>query len=167
MKNYDKIYPFYRTRHPFSNWHPATFEEKGRVFNCTEQYMMYRKATMFGDYETADKIMEAREPRDQKALGRTVRNFNSKVWNENARQIVYEGCLLKFSQNPKLKDVLMSTKGSLLAEAATNDLIWGVGLSEDDARIHDVKNWTGTNWLGEVLTNLREYFEDRDPEQKE
>ncbi|RAV02661.1 hypothetical protein DQG13_09125 [Paenibacillus sp. YN15] len=34
--------------------------------------------------------------------------------------------------------------------------MWGVGLEEDDPRIKNRATWRGTNWLGEILTKLRE-----------
>jgi predicted NAD-dependent protein-ADP-ribosyltransferase YbiA (DUF1768 family) len=34
-------------------------------------------------------------------------------------------------------------------------LVWGIGLSMKNELRHDPNNWQGTNWLGEVLTNLR------------
>jgi len=34
--------------------------------------------------------------------------------------------------------------------------VWGVALAWDDPKILDQANWAGTNWLGEVLTDLRD-----------
>lgn len=154
---YSKYTFFYKTRHPFSNWHPCSFiDTEGNEYNCSEQYMMAEKAKLFGDEEIREEILFAKHPRDQKELGRKVKNFNSDVWTKHCKEIVYRGCYLKFSQNPKLLEVLNSTKGTLLVEASPYDKIWGIGLGEDDPRIHDPKNWQGTNWLGEVLTQLRD-----------
>jgi len=161
MKNYEKYTFFYKTRSPFSNWHSSTFvDDQGIEYNCSEQYMMYQKAILFGDSETAEDILSAEQPREQKDLGRKVKNFDSKVWDSKAKEIVFDGCKLKFSQNPAMKKVLMETKGTLLVEASPYDRIWGIGLGEDDPAIHDPSNWNGLNWLGEVLTELREYFEE-------
>lgn len=163
MKKYDKYTFFYKTRHPFSNWHPANFEDQNGVkYNCSEQYMMYQKAILFGDLDAANDILFARYPKEQKEIGRRVKNFDHKAWDSKAKQIVYEGCKLKFSQNPSMKKVLMETKGTLLVEASPYDRIWGIGLAENDPGIHDPLNWNGLNWLGEVLTELREYFENND-----
>jgi ribA/ribD-fused uncharacterized protein len=157
MENNKQYYFFYKTRHPFSNWHPCTFEdEQGNEYNCSEQYMMAQKALLFGDKEIFEKIMGTPDPRTQKELGRAVKGFNSKIWEENAKRIVYDGCKLKFEQNPKLLNELLNTNGRELVEASPYDRVWGIGLAEDDPRIHDPKNWQGTNWLGEVLTQLRE-----------
>jgi ribA/ribD-fused uncharacterized protein len=163
MKKYDKYTFFYRTRNPFSNWHSSNFkDENGIEYNCSEQYMMYQKAILFGDTEAAEDILSAKQPRDQKDIGRRVRNFDTKIWVSKAKQIVFDGCKLKFSQNPSMKKELMKTKGTLLVEASPYDRIWGIGLGEDDPAIHDPLNWNGLNWLGEVLTDLREYFEAND-----
>jgi ribA/ribD-fused uncharacterized protein len=118
--------------------------------------MMAEKAKLFGDEETREEILFSKDPGKQKELGRKVKNFNSDVWTENAKKIVYNGCHLKFTQNPKLLKTLLDTEGTLLVEASPYDKIWGIGLGEDDPKIHDPKNWRGTNWLGEVLTDLRD-----------
>lgn len=157
MKEDKEYYFFYKTRHPFSNWHPCLFEdEEGNQYNCSEQYMMAQKALLFGDREIFDEIMQEPDPKIQKELGRKVRGFDSKIWEENAKRIVYDGCKLKFEQNPKLLNELLNTNGKELVEASPTDRVWGIGLAEDDPRIHDPKNWRGTNWLGEVLTKLRD-----------
>ena len=36
---------FYTDKSPFSNFYPSNLEEDGVRFHCTEQYMMYHKAS--------------------------------------------------------------------------------------------------------------------------
>ena len=57
--------------------------------------MMVRIAVMFGDHETAEEIMTTNSPRNQKALGRQVRNFKEAEWTCKRKQIVRQGNLLK------------------------------------------------------------------------
>lgn len=144
-----------------SNWADTPFVDlsTGTSYNCSEQYMMTKKAILFNDLDTAKLILTKKSPGEQKALGRQVKNFNKEVWDTHARQIVYEGCYYKFTQNHGAYDYLMSTKGHYLVEASPYDTIWGVGLGGYDKEIEDPKNWKGTNWLGQVLTQLREDFE--------
>ena len=40
---------------PFSQWYPSPFEVEGTKYNCTEQYMMAKKAELFGD-ETGEEV---------------------------------------------------------------------------------------------------------------
>lgn len=152
----EKFTFFYRTASEFSQWHPCEFEIDGNHFNCAEQWMMYGKATLFGDEEIAQKILRTSHPRDQKKLGRKVKNFDDATWQANAKEIVYQGNYAKFTQNDKLKEVLLATAGTTLVEASPTDKIWGIGLDENDARAYSRETWQGTNWLGEVLTQLRE-----------
>ncbi|MFD1989891.1 NADAR family protein [Paenibacillus nicotianae] len=147
---------FYRDASPFSQWYPASFILEGQQFTSAEQYMMYGKAQLFGDRDIARRVIEAAHPRQQKALGRQVQRFDNDLWNQEAKNIVYRGNHAKFTQNPELLLVLLATAGHTLVEASPTDRIWGIGLSEDDPRIHQRATWRGTNWLGEVLTQLRE-----------
>jgi ribA/ribD-fused uncharacterized protein len=152
----EKFTFFYRTESPFSQWHPAEFEWNGLPFNCAEQFMMYQKAILFKDEEMAEKILLAKSPVEQKQLGRMIRNFHKEEWELHCKQFVYDGNYAKFTQNLHLLEALLKTKGTTLVEASPTDRIWGVGLSESSSQIRNRKTWKGTNWLGEVLTNLRE-----------
>ena len=117
--------------------------------------MMYHKAVLFLDREVALKILEVSNPKEQKKLGRIVKNFHESTWNYYRSAIVYWGNKKKFTQNPSLHAELMSTVGTTLVEASPYDKIWGVGLSSKDVRIKNRNNWQGQNLLGEILTALR------------
>lgn len=147
---------FYRSASPFSQWYPCSFRLDGIQFNCAEQYMMYKKAELFRDDRILGKVLQATTPREQKELGRSVRNFDKAKWEEHCKSFVYEANYAKFTQNELLLEQLLETRGTTLVEASPTDRIWGVGLAEDDPRIHDRRKWRGTNWLGEILTRLRE-----------
>jgi ribA/ribD-fused uncharacterized protein len=147
---------------PFSNWYDCEFEVEGIKYNCSEQYMMAEKARFFGDKGAEALIMSSDIPREQKAIGRTVQNFDEKKWNKVAKEIVYKGCRAKFTQNPKLKEQLMNTYDAELVEASPYDKIWGIGLSEKDPRCLDRNQWQGKNWLGEVLTSVRDAIREED-----
>lgn len=140
---------------PFSNWHPCTFEMDGLVFNCSEQAMMYYKAMLFKDEETAKKIMESKDPWEQKRLGRKVVGFTDELWNANRMEIMVNILLAKFSQNKDLHAALMGTGVRMFVEASPYDRIWGIGLSADDPRALDEKEWQGLNLLGKALDTVK------------
>lgn len=159
MRVTDKYVFFYGGE--FSQWFPCIFiDENGLLFNCAEQYMMYKKAMLFGDVDAANRIMATNQPSKQKFIGRCVQNFDKEVWELHARDYVAWGNFYKFIQNQDLLKVLKSTDGKLLVEASPDDTIWGVGLGVHDKRVDDPKNWQGTNWLGEVITGVRERIKD-------
>jgi ribA/ribD-fused uncharacterized protein len=150
----------------FSQWHPSEFviESGNKVgnydygsitFNCAEQYMMFKKAALFGDKHAASLILQATDPKVQKKLGREVQNFDVAVWEQECGKIVYDGNYAKFTQNPSLYRELMNTGNAILVEASPYDTVWGIGLDEATAKVTPVNEWKGTNWLGEVLTQLK------------
>lgn len=147
---------FYKSDHPFSQWYMSDFEIDGIAFNCAEQYMMYAKAQLFEDQEMAEKILAATNPEKHKAYGRLVKHFDNAIWNQEAKKIVYKANYAKFTQNPNLKKFLLKTSGTTLVEASRLDTIWGIGLDEQDPARFDRTQWLGKNWLGKVLTKLRD-----------
>lgn len=146
---------FWKTNDYMSNWHPSTFVLHGITFDCAEQYMMYSKAMLFGDTYIAQKVLQTTSPREQKALGRKVRNYDNAVWEAERFEVLYEACLAKFSQNSELKKKLLSTKELHLVEASPYDNIWGIGLDQDHPDATNPQNWKGLNLLGEVLMKVR------------
>ena len=116
--------------------------------------MMAMKAKTFGDDYAYALIMDSNDPKDQKAAGRKVRNFNPTIWNAVAKQHVINANIAKFSG--PLKQQLLDTGDKEIVEASPYDKIWGIGLSERDPRRFDKNQWLGTNWLGECLMAVRE-----------
>jgi ribA/ribD-fused uncharacterized protein len=152
----EKFTFFYRTESPFSQFHSCDFEVEGVQFNCAEQFMMYSKAKLFGDEEVGAQILSKTMPKDQKALGRQVKNFDVAIWQLHAMDIVYKGNYAKFTQNENLKKHLLKTDGTTLVEASPMDTIWGIGMGADNPKAQDRKTWRGKNQLGEILTKLRD-----------
>jgi ribA/ribD-fused uncharacterized protein len=142
----------------FSNWYPVIFKYKGNQFENTEQAFMWEKANYFGDSKIADTILQTPDPKENKGLGRRVKNFNSFKWDNICKDIMYDVNLEKFNQNPRLKKILLETEGKDLVEASPYDTIWGIGMDEDEAVGVTPNEWRGKNYLGEVLTKLRNDF---------
>lgn len=84
--------------------------------------MMYHKAMLFRDDETAAKIMAATKPSKQRALGREVRGFTGEVWEPNRERIVEEGNWNKFchaKEEAGLNQKLLETGARELVEVGT------------------------------------------------
>ena len=111
---------------------------------CAEQYMMAEKARVMGDQKTRELIMaETGHPKKYRALGRKVKPWDEAKWKESRTEIVYRASQMKFSQNEKLKQTLLATKDSVIAEASPFDRIWGIGLKSSDTRCQDQSQWRG------------------------
>ncbi|KAG9089058.1 hypothetical protein FRC06_001728 [Ceratobasidium sp. 370] len=142
-------------------WYPSVFistESDGSTsftYQNAEQFMMHRKGLLFapGSPVTA-AILETTDPRDIKALGRKVPNFDDSVWKRERMNIVAQGTYLKFTQNEDLKTQLLATGGKELVEASPMDRIWGVGFGAKQAPMKRAK-W-GANLLGKALMEARE-----------
>ncbi len=138
-----------------SNWYCSAFTVDEITFSSMEQYMMYKKAILFQDYQTAEKILSTDDVAEIKALGRIVQHFDEEIWREKREKIVHKGVLQKFLQNPELAEKLLETGKQMIAECAVKDKIWGIGLSMGDEERFCVDKWKGQNLLGQILMQVR------------
>ncbi|MMZ61786.1 Swarming motility protein YbiA [compost metagenome] len=132
------------------------FEVEGTKYSCAEQFMMAEKARLFGDSEMLEAILGAKHPKEMKAYGRAVRNFDKEIWDSACYGIVKRGSLAKFSQNPELGDYLKATKNRILVEASPRDRIWGIGMGQSNPDAENPVKWRGRNLLGFALTEARD-----------
>ncbi|WP_327088776.1 NADAR family protein [Nonomuraea sp. NBC_01738] len=139
-----------------SQWWPAEFTEDGHTYGSAEHYMMAHKARLFGDEETAAKILAARTPAEAKKLGRLVRDFDEARWTEHRFAIVVGASRAKFAQHPELGAFLAGTSNRVLVEASPVDRVWGIGLAADDDRAASPATWRGLNLLGFALMAARD-----------
>lgn len=139
-----------------SQWWVQDFQLDGIVYSCAEQYMMAEKARLFGDKEMLAKIMAAKFPKEMKAYGRAVQNFDDEVWRKNCYRIVKAASKAKFSQNPDLCGFLTATKGRIIVEASPRDRIWGIGMGKNHPDAGNPMKWRGKNLLGFALTETRD-----------
>ena len=143
----------------FSQWWPSPFRIGEQEYPTAEHFMMYSKANLFGDEEIAKQILETESPKEVKSLGRQVRDFDSDLWREHRFAVVLRGNLAKFSQNPELKEYIFTTGESIIVEASPTDTIWGIGLTEEQARTVSPDGWKGMNLLGFALMRTRNLLE--------
>lgn len=77
---YEISKPGKTTKACLSQWYPCKFTVNGIHYNSAEQFMMAEKARIMGDEETRKKILASTDPKEIKALGREVRNFDESIW---------------------------------------------------------------------------------------
>ena len=120
--------------------------------------MMAGKARLFGDEEVFQEIMAAEKPNKYKKLGRKIQGFEQPLWDAHKYEIVVEGNKAKFSQNPDLKEFLLSTGDAIIVEASPYDKIWGIGMDKEQALKGTVTQWQGENLLGCALMDVRDWL---------
>ncbi|KAE8384655.1 hypothetical protein BDV23DRAFT_191385 [Aspergillus alliaceus] len=94
------------------------------------------------------KVLRAREPRVQKAIGRRVDGFREEVWSVASEAVVTAGCIARAEVDGSLRALYLASEGRGFVEGSVRDCVWGVGLKWDGVEIEDERNWRGENRLG-------------------
>ncbi|KAG8900415.1 hypothetical protein FRB99_006053 [Tulasnella sp. 403] len=152
-----------------SQWHFEPFEGPSRVdgeqplregepetvtFHSAENFIMYHKAILFGDFDMATNILECTDPNEVRSLGREVQNFDDGVWKAKRYAIAVEGNMAKFRSSAETRQRLLETGDKIIVEASPRDRIWGVGFGSK--RAFEMRSKWGTNLLGKALMDVRE-----------
>lgn len=139
----------------YSQWYNSPFTVDGEDYLTAEHWMMVKKAETFEDQESREKMFRVTHPAEAKKLGRKVKNFDPKKWEEVAFEHVVQGNVHKFEQNKQCRFVLEDEDGLVLVEASPSDKIWGIGYNTFDAHRVTVDEWKGTNLLGYAIMEAR------------
>lgn len=147
-----------------SQWYPCAFAHDGITFNSAEQWMMWHKAKLAGDAPTAARILATTSPLEQKQLGKQVRAFDNKAWDEVKVDVVERGNYLKFTQGVTaegvpLKRLLLETYSKELVEASPFDRVWGIGLGVKEAPLRGREQW-GEGLLGKAIMKVRQRLQE-------
>ena len=118
--------------------------------------MMAEKARVILDHDTADRNMASPDPRENKRLGRGVQNFNCATWDRVQEDAVLAGSFGKFTQNPVIKQHLVSTGTKRLAQASPSNPVCGIGLRADDPEAQDPSRWRGKSLLWKAPSAVRD-----------
>jgi len=144
------------TKSCLSQWWLSSFTVNGIEYKTAEHWMMAKKAELFGDKDTFQKIIKSDSPAVVKQFGRTVANYVDEEWNKYRYEIVKEGNYHKFSQHTDLRNFLINTDKQILVETSPTDAIWGIGMAIDHKDIYKPDKWRGTNLLGFALMEVRD-----------
>lgn len=139
----------------FSQWWQSDFVVDGIRYQTAEHWMMAGKARLFRDEEVLEEILAVNDPRTVKALGRKVRNFDEDTWKKHRFDLVVDGNIAKFSQEPSLLQHMRETGDAVLVEASPLDRIWGIGMGESNIHAVNPARWQGLNLLGFALMKAR------------
>ena len=110
------------------------------------------------------KVLQADNPGEAKAIGRSVRNFQREKWQKHCVERVVQGNVAKFAQNKEILTYLLATNNKVLVEASPYDTIWGIGLASDAEDIENPLTWKGKNLLGFALMEARAGLTEKCPQ---
>lgn len=122
-------------------FHNILAEIKGNevLFSTNEHYYQHMKAK---HEVTAKWIAQAPTPYLAMKAGRSLRRGDLRDgWDEMKDEVMLTGLRAKFSQNPRLKDMLLDTGDAIIHENSPYDMYWGV---------------RGKDRLGQLLIQVRE-----------
>lgn len=127
----------------FSNFSRHGFTLDGYMWFTNEHFYQAYKFAPGGERFMA--IHNAGSPGVAKRLGndRTSEQIDP-LWEVKKLDVMRRGLRAKFTQNPELSELLVSTVDAALIENSPTDSFWGCG--------HDS---CGHNWLGRLLMELR------------
>jgi len=143
-----------------SNWSEHSIKENNIIFDTVEHYIMYHKAVLMNDMNTATLIKTAKNPAEAKKLGRLVKNYDDEKWVKHRINVINRALQLKVEQNPDVLLLLQSFYNEnkkdekvIFAEASPFDSLWGIGLSKSSLDIYNKEKW-GLNLLGKAWTKI-------------
>lgn len=64
-------------------WFPSPFTVDGERYATAEMWMMVQKARLFGDEESASKMLATEDPKTHRELGRLVEGFEEEKWEDS------------------------------------------------------------------------------------
>jgi len=108
-----------------------------------------------GCYEMYDEILNSSSPARAKKLGRGIFPWDQELWDRIVCTVAKTVVLSKFASDDELRRILLSTGDQLIAEAAKNDRIWGIGLDMKQPEVVVPSQWRGANVLGWALMEAR------------
>jgi len=100
------------SREELDNFLECKFEYNGQTYTSAEHAF---QAAKFTDKKYCEKIRKAKSGGDAWSLGNTREIPLRGDWELIKVKVMYQANLAKFSQNPALRDALVSTKGPIKA----------------------------------------------------
>lgn len=150
----------FRDESPFTIDYPTELELDGRLYDSVRHYAVCRKRQVLTP--GVPELPQGLTTLELRALSIeawvVAPSAQREAWDAVARDVMMRANLAKFADDLKLRAQLLLTEDAVLGFADPDDLRWGIGLAADDPRARDPRGWPGANWLGNVLTALRQHL---------
>ena len=150
----ENVLGFFGELNPLSNFNPVNFSINGVSYHSSKQYIQHQKSILFGDKSAEQMILSSDTPLECKAIAKTIKNYDHRMWKENAKATCTPGILAKFEQHPALSSLLKSTGDKKIVECC-NDKDWGTGVPLFRQNALKTSEWHSQGLLGEILETVR------------
>jgi hypothetical protein len=147
---------FYKTHEPygcFSNFSAHGFILDDVWWPTSEHYFQAQK---FVGTSYAERIQQARSPKEAADLGR-LRTFPLRAdWEQVKDEVMRQAVLRKFETHADIRVLLLATGDEEIIENALTDAYWGCGA-----------DGKGRNMLGQILMQVRQILRTSSPSEQE
>jgi hypothetical protein len=137
----------------YSNWAEKKFVLDDTPFPSVEHKIVRSYAIETDNQSLADKVLATKEPSDVKKLLTEVKWGKVNKHDVDIATHAFNGMLAKFTQNPDMKELILSTDLELIE--ATRDRVWGCGFHLSDDKIRNRSLYYGENLCGRLLMGVR------------
>lgn len=138
-----------------SNSYCCEFYEECREFITIDHYMAFHKAQLAGDDRMADLILETESVDTVKYFSQCIIKHDEIKWQRFRYSVLWDGLLLKFTQNPHLKYRLLLTGREKLIHTNKEDSSFGTWTNAH-IKLDNQHYWRGCNILSNALMDIRE-----------
>ena len=128
------------------------------LYNSAYQALMASLAIYFEDESNLTKILAATNPDEITYKYTDIPGSSTDTeekWNNQLKKLLFDINLAKFTQHPELAQKLVETGDAKLGYYQPDDNQLGIGISLDSENSKDSTKWTGQNWLGNTLEQIR------------
>ncbi len=127
-------------------------------YTSAYQALMASMAIYFEDETNLAAILDTTNP-DEISYSYTDlegdRDTNEAKWNAKLKELLYDINLAKFTQHPELGQKLIETGNARLGYYEPDDNLLGIGISLDNINSNNPAKWSGQNWVGDTLQQVR------------
>ena len=137
---------FYGPDEPYfelANYYERTIMLDGEAWPTVEHYFQSQKTNL---PEWREKIRTCGTPDESKKLGWEVPDYHDDNWLKKRESVMETAVRAKFDQHLDLREILLSTKDSLLIEDSPVDQFWGM------------VDGKGQNKMGRLLMRIRDDY---------
>ncbi len=136
-------------------WDASWLHLEGESFHSIGHYLYWKKATVVGDTETADRLLKVTEEQEIKFFGYDIKHQESDKWN-TVRYASLKRALVEVAQDrtvvPRLKEYPVDT---LFVYSDKMDKVYGTGLDKKAKENESSDTWNGQNLLGRAWSEVR------------